>query len=54
MLYQMAFTCMELGRYPAAKGVYDKLLKVTGTTDLTKSLAARGHEMCPKAFVKPE
>jgi serine/threonine protein kinase len=53
MLYQLAFTCMELGRYPAAKRMFDKLLRVTGTTDFTRALAARGYEMCPRVFVKP-
>ncbi|MET0323432.1 MAG: protein kinase family protein, partial [Duganella sp.] len=50
MLYQLAYTYMEVGRYPAARQVYDKLLRVTGTTDLTQSLAQRGHQMCPKVF----
>jgi len=49
---ELAFTCMELGRYPAAKRVFDKLSQITGTTDFTRALAARGHKMCPKVFVK--
>lgn len=53
MLYQLTYTCMQLGRYSAAERVLDKLLEVTGTTDFTRALAAHGHRMCPRVFVKP-
>lgn len=53
MLYQLAFTCMELKRYSAAKREFEKLLQIAGTTYFTQALAARGHKVCPKIFVKP-